>query len=707
MKRSLHKILCFPLIILMISIFSMTASAAGEGGIALRSLHFDIALQEDGSALITETREVVYTGERSFSRYGVNNPFTGPRVFSDWQVTLDGTPLSQLDEPDNENRPENTFAVEDTDAGNTVYIYYGQQDAGTRTLQISYRVENAVKLHDDVGEFFWNLTGETGLSDIETLTATLTVPEGIPEEDFRIWAHGPLDGTFEKQPDGFAALQVDNVPLGTIVDIRSTLPADCFTGGWEQEGEALSKILAEEKELADSANAKREEEERLRAEREAYLNEYWAKRNAWEAEHPVLSSIERNCQTICGTVWSFVSEYWIVVVFAIIFAPLLLGLIGVFRLIRKIRDFCFKRKINRLRHAPTQSPQYYRDLPDDRPSPAVDRLVHFYEGSPNVSRQISAALLELNLKKLIHFQTAAGEATILLNEQLGEELFPTSASQEAAETKPAHIPGYQEILWNFLLDVADESKQITMNDLKKHIKDNVGTAVNFRRDFESAVERESSERIKTQNIGVKSSEKRKLRWIFPAAMGILAFAVRMLSTLYDGFQPLLSLRDGLVAFVAAAILAALFRALKNYLNPPAIILEQQSEDDLALWSAFGRFLDDFTTFDQKELPEFPVWRDYMVYAVAMGKGQKVAKALAVKYPEAFSEGTTSSDDDFYRWAQDTALYDAMDSIGRDVAEAREPSSSDSGSWSDSDGGGGGFSDSGGGSDSGSGGDFAD
>ena len=136
-------------------------------------------------------------------------------------------------------------------------------------------------------------------------------------------------------------------------------------------------------------------------------------------------------------------------------------------------------------------------------------------------------------------------------------------------------------------------------------------------------------------------------------------------------------------------------------------MEQQSEDDLALWSAFGRFLDDFTTFDQKELPEFPVWRDYMVYAVAMGKGQKVAKALAVKYPEAFSEGTISSDDDFYRWAQDTALYDAMDSIGRDVAEAREPSSSDSGSWSDSDGGGGGFSDSGGGSDSGSGGDFAD
>ena len=78
-----------------------------------------------------------------------------------------------------------------------------------------------------------NLTAETGISGIGTLTATLTVPAGSPSEEFRIWAHGPLNGTFEKQPDGSAALQVDNVTLGTSVDIRSILPADCFTGGWE------------------------------------------------------------------------------------------------------------------------------------------------------------------------------------------------------------------------------------------------------------------------------------------------------------------------------------------------------------------------------------------------------------------------------------------------------------------------------------------
>ncbi|WP_156200234.1 hypothetical protein [Enterocloster citroniae] len=52
-----------------------------------------------------------------------------------------------------------------------------------------------------------------------------------------------------------------------------------------------------------------------------------------------------------------------------------------------------------------------------------------------------------------------------------------------------------------------------------------------------------------------------------------------------------------------------------------------------------------------------------------------------------------------------ALYDAMDSIGREVSEIKAPSSSGGSDWSGIDGGG--FSDSGGSSDSRSGGDFID
>ena len=412
MKRSLRRILCLFLVMLFIPLFSLTASAEDSGAV-LKSLDFSIVLMENGSAYITETREVVFSGDNELTRYRVFNLFTGPRVFSDWEVSIDGTSVRQLDAPDNDNRPENTFAVEDGDGKNTVSIYFRQKGSGTRVFQISYRVENAVKLYSDVGEFFWNLTGENGISDIGRLTATLPVPEGVPDEDFLIWAHGPLNGSFDKQPDGSAFLQIENVSLGTIVDIRCTLPADCFNGGWEQQGEGLDQILEKEKELSDSANAKREEEERKKAEQEAY----WAERRAWEEAHPVLHSIERFCGGVMSTVWDFLTEYGFIAIIIIIFAIPVLALTGVLSLIMRILKWINKK---RFRKHPTNSPQYYRDLPDDRPAPAVDRLVHFYDGKSSLSRQLSATLLELNLKKLIHFQTTAGDATILLNEQFPE-----------------------------------------------------------------------------------------------------------------------------------------------------------------------------------------------------------------------------------------------------------------------------------------------
>ena len=153
MGRSFHRTSCFILLAQLLSIFPLTALAADDNA-GMSALHFDIAPQEDGSTLITETREIVFTSDHEFTRYGVNNTFTGPRTFTDWQVTLDGMPLPHLPEPDNDNRPTNTFAMEDRDGGNAVYICFRQQGDGQRTVRLSYRLENAVKLYDDMGEFF-------------------------------------------------------------------------------------------------------------------------------------------------------------------------------------------------------------------------------------------------------------------------------------------------------------------------------------------------------------------------------------------------------------------------------------------------------------------------------------------------------------------------------------------------------------------------
>ena len=95
MKRLFCRTRFLFLAALLLSLLSLTAWAE-ESSAVLHTLHFDIALQADGSAWITETREIVFSGDRTFTRYGVNNAFTGPRTMLDWQVAIDGTPASQM-----------------------------------------------------------------------------------------------------------------------------------------------------------------------------------------------------------------------------------------------------------------------------------------------------------------------------------------------------------------------------------------------------------------------------------------------------------------------------------------------------------------------------------------------------------------------------------------------------------------------------------
>lgn len=51
------------------------------------------------------------------------------------------------------------------------------------------------------------------------------------------------------------------------------------------------------------------------------------------------------------------------------------------------------------------------------------------------------------------------------------------------------------------------------------------------------------------------------------------------------------------------------------------------------WKAFKNFLNDFGTFELKELPEIILWERYLVYATVFGLASKVSKSMNVKISE--------------------------------------------------------------------------
>ncbi len=119
----------------------------------------------------------------------------------------------------------------------------------------------------------------------------------------------------------------------------------------------------------------------------------------------------------------------------------------------------------------------------------------------------------------------------------------------------------------------------------------------------------------------------------------------------QGFFDKLSGRYGygfFVLFLAFAIyfMSVIFNVrlfLVNTLIFTAIIfivyigtIQRKSEKGIehyTRWKAFKKFLNDFGTFDTKELPEIILWERYLVYATIFGLAKKVQKDMNVKIKE--------------------------------------------------------------------------
>lgn len=123
---------------------------------------------------------------------------------------------------------------------------------------------------------------------------------------------------------------------------------------------------------------------------------------------------------------------------------------------------------------------------------------------------------------------------------------------------------------------------------------------------------------------------------------------------------------------------------------------KKGNDHYVRWNAFKRFLNDFGTFDLKELPEVILWERYMVYATLFGIASKVSKTMNVKIKEL--EATGAYVGGYYPTFGDWYFYDSLNHIFTNtihsntaaVTAVRANSSSSSGS-----GFGGGFSSGGG------------
>ena len=148
-------------------------------------------------------------------------------------------------------------------------MYYKTSHQKTAFL-ITYTVDKAVVLHDDVAELYWQFIGYDYTDVIKDLRIRVNLPDEDTSDDFRVWTHVDISsgyndedliGEIEKVDDSYALATTKKVNKNTPVDVRMTFNKDLITDTSKvkkSNEKALDGILKIEKKRADEANAIRE-----------------------------------------------------------------------------------------------------------------------------------------------------------------------------------------------------------------------------------------------------------------------------------------------------------------------------------------------------------------------------------------------------------------------------------------------------------------
>ena len=247
--------------------------------------------------------------------------------------------------------------------------------------------------------------------------------------------------------------------------------------------------------------------------------------------------------------------------------------------------------------------EYFRDFPASYGPEVLEYLLN-----ENVTeKSLSATLLNLIYKKVLKVE--------VIDRKLKDDY--KLVLQEYDE---ASLSETEKIALNLIINEVGNSKEVVLSTIKKHCStlSNANNVMDLYNDF-----------IKTsKNLG-------KSELFFAKTPGIVASTV------------IFSLLGIILAFISFGLdlswLGIIIIILMIFLIIFVITRKfytKKGAEHYAKWMAHKKFLEDFSRFNEKELPEVTLWDKYLVYAVVLDCADKLSKEMELKLPNMDTSDTT-------------------------------------------------------------------
>ena len=239
--------------------------------------------------------------------------------------------------------------------------------------------------------------------------------------------------------------------------------------------------------------------------------------------------------------------------------------------------------------------EYFRDFPASYGPEVLEYLL-----DNNVTeKSLSATILNLIYKKVLKVE--------VIDRKLKDDY--KLILQEYDETT---LTETEKIALNLIINEIGNTKEAFLSHIKEHCSSisNANRFMDLYNDFIKA----SKALGKKENFFAKTPVQVIITVIFSLLGIILVFA----NISYE----LAWLAIGIIIFMVIVIVFVISR--KFYTKKGA--------EHYAKWMAHKRFLEDFSRFNEKELPEVTLWDKYLVYAVILNCADKLSKEMELKMP---------------------------------------------------------------------------
>lgn len=447
MKKICNRILLSIIVFIGIILISNTSKA---GQLSLKNLNYKVQLNSDGTADVTEnwkiyiedTNTLFKTFEIDSSKYKEITNVKVKEIKSSGSInfTRINTEKYHVD--------KNCFYALRNSKGQFEIAWGAHAEHVTKTYEISYKIVDAIKNYADCSEFYWQFVSRESDIPAKQVTGTIILPYAVSnKQDLKTWAHGPLNGNIKIDSEQQVSFEVQNFSANTMLEARIVTPNYIFANNKNKKNEnKLESILKQEQQWADKAN-------RIRREKE-------------------------------------IRDMAIKIFF------IFLNIIGVLIAVVIIKKIIKYHK--ELKEHPILQPEmkldYFRDIPDENATPADAGFLYYFKNSSlqcNISKIISATMLDLCLKGYLSFEEVAGKK---------DQIKITLKQKQTTE-----LPEDEKAIYILLQEVANnETKSFTMKEFEKYARNHSSSVLRRINRIEEQAKKSQEEKKNYDKVSINT-----------------------------------------------------------------------------------------------------------------------------------------------------------------------------------------------------------